>query len=145
MKQLRTLLILLALCFTAGLARAQSIIQMGVQPIYNSSGNLAASSFNLNLTPPNNKFAYLCGFAVTGAGATAASVVDVQATGLATSATLHFELVIPVGATVSIAPLIVNFTPCLQGNGIGANATVSLPSFGAGNTNAAVSAWGYLQ
>lgn len=83
----------------------------------------------------------IVGFVVTGSGASAASIIDVTITGLPT--TLTFKLVIPAGVTTSITPLVVQF-----GDGILASAdntaiTVSVPSFGAGNTHAAVAAWGY--
>jgi hypothetical protein len=58
---------------------------------------------------------------------------------------LTFKLVIPAGATTSITPLVVPL-----GDGIPASAdntaiTVTVPSFGAGNTHAAVAAWGYRE
>ena len=82
------------------------------------------------------------GFIITGAGATAASVVTVTVTGTITG-TLSFALVIPAGATTSITPLIVEFSRPIPASAANTAIVVNVPSFGAGNTNAAVVAHGF--
>jgi len=107
-----------------------------------SSGNVAAAVATATLTASTGRLAYISGFSVTGAGATAASVISVTVTGV-TGGTMTYTLAIPAGATVGVTPLIVNFSTPVAASAYGTNIVVSAPSFGAGNTNATVSAWGY--
>ena len=110
-----------------------------------SSGNVAATSTTAALAAPaNNTTNYLTGFQVTGAGATAASVILVTVTGLSVG-TLTYVMAIPAGANVAVAPLIVNFSPALPASAANTAVTVNVPSFGAGNTNASAVAVGYQQ
>jgi hypothetical protein len=105
-----------------------------------SSANAAAAN-NVTLAT-EGRLLWLAGFAVTGGGATAGSIIQVTTTGLAVN--LAFSLVIPGTATTSIQPLMVTFWPALQASAPSQNITINVPSFGAGNTNASVSVWGYL-
>ena len=112
-----------------------------VAEIVTSGATAAAGSMTATMAAAPGLRNRICGFIVTGGGATSASIIDVVVTGLPTS--LTFKLVIPAGATVSINPLVIPF-----GDGIPASAdntaiTVTVPSFGAGNTHAAVAAGGY--
>ena len=84
---------------------------------------------------------YLAGFAVSGGGATAASVIAVTVTGLA-GGTKTWYLAIPAGVTSQVL-LQQTFPRPLPGILGGAAIVVNVPSFGAGNTAAAVMAWGY--
>jgi hypothetical protein len=104
----------------------------------------AAAIITATLAAAAAKKTYLCGFAVTGAGATAASVITVAVTGI-TGTTLNFKLVVPAGAAVSITPLIVTFPVPLAGSAVNTAIVVTVPSFGAGNAHATVTAWGYQQ
>lgn len=113
-------------------------------PISASSGNVAAATATATLTSAAGSMVYITGFAVTGAGATAASIVTVTVTGVK-GGTQTYNLVIPAGATTSITPLIVNFPFPLAASAYGTNIVVSVPSFGTGNTNAAVVAFGIIQ
>lgn len=88
------------------------------------------------------KTTYLSGFSITGAGATGASVIAVTITGLL-NGTRTYYLVIPAGATTSITPLIIQFTRPLPASAVNTAIVVNVPSFGAGNTNAAVVAHGF--
>lgn len=112
-------------------------------PISASSGNVAAAAATATITA-GTKMAYITGFTVTGAGATAASIIAVTVTGVV-GGTQTYNLVIPAGATTSITPLQVNFPMPISATAYGTNIVVSAPSFGAGNTNAAVVAYGYLK
>jgi hypothetical protein len=104
-----------------------------------SSANAAAAN-NLTLSGFVGRSTYLQGFTVSGGGATATSVINITVTGLQT--TLNFDLTIPVvgGAGVLLQQ---TFNPPLQSSGLNTSITVNVPSFGAGNLNAAASAWGY--
>ncbi len=57
--------------------------------------------------------------------------------------TLTYNIPVPVGASVGIPPLVVEFNPPLQASALNQAITVSAPSLGAGNTNSAVVAHGY--
>ena len=88
------------------------------------------------------KRTYISGLVVTGAGATAGSVITVTLTNTV-GGTMNFKVVVPAGAGTSITPLVVNFIPPVPAGALNQGIAVTVPSFGAGNTDAAFSAWGY--
>ena len=103
----------------------------------------AATALNTSLPAVVGRTNYICGFIVTGGGATAASVITVSMSGPAV--TSGYRIAIPAGATLGIVPLVVTFGD----NGIAAAGTntaisIAVASFGVGNTDAAVTIWGYL-
>lgn len=106
-----------------------------------SSGNVAAAVATATLAAAANQTTYITGFTVTGAGATAGSVVLVTVTGCV-GGTMTFVLAVPAGAGVGITPLVVDFPHPVPATGPNTAIVVSAPSFGAGNTNAAVVATG---
>lgn len=114
------------------------------QSISASSGNVAAATATATLTSSAGRVAYIAGFVVTGAGATAGSVISVTVTGTV-GGTQTYSLVIPAGVTTSISPLNIAFSMPIAASSTNTNIVVSAPSFGAGNTNAAVVAYGYLK
>ena len=120
---------------------------MPINPSYksisNSSGNVADAAATATLTALPGTVAYISGFVLTGAGATAASVIAVTVTGVI-GGTMTYIVTVPAGATLQTPTLAVNFTTPVSASGYGTNIVVSSPSFGAGNTNAAVVAFGYL-
>ena len=97
----------------------------------------AASTATATLAAGVGQRTYLSGFAVTGLGATAASAIEVVAAGL------KFRVPIVAGATTPITPFVVYFDPPIPASADNSSLTVNCPSFGSGNTSAAVSAWGY--
>lgn len=105
-----------------------------------SSANAAAAN-NQTLAAAVGKRTYLCGFTVTGTGATGASTIAITITGLTNTITLH--LVIPAGAGVAISPLIVDFTRPMPASADNTAIVVNVPSFGTGNTAASASARGF--
>ena len=113
--------------------------------VVGGSQTLAATAMGVTLAAGGvTKRTYICGFAVTGAGATAASTITVTVTNPGIG-NLNYKLVVPAGAGVSITPLIQNFSPCLPAGALNLGIAVSVPSFGTGNTDAALTAWGYWQ
>lgn len=106
------------------------------------SGSVAASVAFATLTPSAGKTAYLTGVIISGSGATAASVVVASITGLLGGGK-NLVLAIPAGVTSQVGPIVIPFNYPIPATGPGVAITVSLPSFGAGNTNAAVSASGF--
>lgn len=107
-----------------------------------SSSISAGGSLTASLQPPAGKTSYLCGFHVTGCGATAASAVAVTVFN-ALGGNLSYVLGVPAGATVAATPLMVTFNPPIQASAAGANLNVFTNGFGTGNTNSAIVAWGY--
>jgi hypothetical protein len=87
---------------------------------------------------------FVTGFQVTGSGATAASVILVTLTGVV-GGTRTYALAIPAGAAVGVTPLIVEFSEPIPASGPNVAITLNVPSFGAGNVNAAATLEGYLQ
>ena len=87
---------------------------------------------------------YCTGFEVTGSGATAASAITVTlASGGTTVA--NYTVTVPAGATAATPNLIVTFNPPLVGLAPGQNMVLTVPSFGAGNTNASATLHGFTQ
>jgi len=105
-----------------------------------SSAN-AATANNQTLAAAAGFRTYLSGFVVTGAGATAGSTIAITITGL--TSTLNFRLIIPAGAGVGVTPLIVVFDRPIAASADNTAIVVNVPSFGAGNTDAAAAAWGF--
>ena len=116
----------------------------GQTPITATSGNVAASAAVSTLAGVAGKTTYITGFTCTALGATAAAAVTVTVTGLA-AGTLNFTFLFPTGATVQANPLTITFANSLPASAQNTAIVVTLPSGGAGNTNAASNAWGFQQ
>jgi hypothetical protein len=114
----------------------------GATVVTSSSGNVAASAATATLAGTAGKTTYISGFYFTGGGATGASVVNGTITGLL-GGTATFNIPVPAGATAGVVPLYIDYNPPLPASAVNTSIVVSVPSLGAGNTNAAVSAWGY--
>lgn len=108
----------------------------GVQVTY-ASGNVANATATATVPAVAGRTGYITGFEVTGAGATAASVVAFTITGLL-GGTSTWVIVVPAGATTSITPLTVSFPFPVPASAANTAIVASLPALGAGNTNAAV-------
>lgn len=111
--------------------------------VWSDSNTAAAGAATATAAAVANSRNVIQGFIVTGGGATSASIIDVTVTGVPT--TLKFKLVIPAGATVAIVPLMIDFGDGLAASADNTAIVVSVPSFGTGNTAAAVAAWGYRE
>jgi hypothetical protein len=112
----------------------------GTVAITATSGNVAAATASATLAGTQNRTTYLCGLFVSGLGATSGAAVLGTVTGVV--ATTTFNVGVPAGATVPITPHVIAFLPCIPATALNTNIVVSVPSFGAGNTNASVLAWG---
>lgn len=115
-----------------------------VNPLVAATGNKAATAGAATLTTGGGtgSTVHITGFEITGAGATAAAVVQVTVTGVK-GGTLTYNIPVPAGVNTLIQPLVVEFCPALPASGPDVDIVVNLPSFGAGNTNAAAVAHGY--
>ena len=113
----------------------------------------AAQSNAAALPTAAGKVTYITGFDLTGGGATAASVIEVTVTGLSTNAgtTLKFEVAIAAGvtapafSTTGAYTYSIRFPVPLPASALNSAITVTAPSYGAGNTNASVVAYGFLR
>ena len=104
------------------------------------SANAAAAN-NQTLAAAAGKTTYISGFDVSGLGATAGSTIAVTVTGL--SNTLTFYYTVPAGVTAAAPNLSIRFDPPLPASAPNTAIVVNVPSFGAGNTTAAASAYGF--
>ena len=102
-----------------------------------ASGNVANAAATATIAAAAGLTNYVTGITITGAGATAASVVSATLTGLV-GGTQTFTIAVPAGATLGITPLCLSFDPPHPATGANVAIAVSLPALGAGNTNAAV-------
>lgn len=119
-------------------------LKMGILPLgapISAGANVAAAANNQTLAAAAGKTTYLSGFVVSGLGATGASGINITTTGLATN--LNFVLPIPAGVTVGVTPLEVTFTPPLPSSAVNTAIVLNVPSFGAGNTTASATMWGF--
>ncbi len=111
-------------------------------PISSSSGNVAAASAVATLAAAAAKTTYISGLALTGGGATGASLVTATVAGLL-GGTMSLTFAVPAGVTLGATPILLQFNPPLPASAVNTAIVVTLPSLGAGNTNAAAAAWGF--
>lgn len=116
-------------------------------PVIATSGSVAAATATATLAAPagaaSGQRVWIEGFQVTASGATAGLPVQVTVTGVATNP-LVYIFTFPAGVLVAAQPLAVAFVPPLPAVADGTSIVVSCPSGGAGNTNAAVNAQGFV-
>lgn len=111
-------------------------------PLSASSGNVAAAIASASLPAVAGVTNYITGFQITASGATAALVVNATVTGLI-GGTATYTFVFPAGVTVAATPLLVTFPQAIPASAANIAITVSLPSSGAGGTNASVNVFGF--
>lgn len=109
-----------------------------------SSGNVANASAVATLAAVADKTNYLSGFTLTAGGATAGACVNATVTGLL-GGTKTYTFCTPTGAAAAATPLSVGFVPPLPASAVNTAIVVTLPALGAGNTNAAANAQGYVK
>ena len=109
-----------------------------------ATATVAAATATATLTSNQNRLAYLNGFTVSGLGATSAGTSTITVTGLL-GGTQTYQLAIPAGATTATVLQQVNFPMPVPASAVNTNIVVSATTFGAGNTNANVTAYGYVK
>lgn len=147
MKTLTRLVFAALLAFqpTAAYAAASgSIVPNGATLVAASSGNVAAAVATATLPAVSGRLNYIMGFSATGSGATLGLPIVCTVTGL-TGGTESFIVTAAAGVLIGNNPLNVNFPAPMSASAINTAITVSCPSLGAGNTNSAVNAWGYVE
>jgi hypothetical protein len=123
-----------------------TILDSAISPQANTASG-AAQTNAAALPATANRTQYLEGFDITGGGATAAGMIEISITGLA-AGTLKYEMNVLAGATGPVnaqGGLSVRFPQPQPASGPNVAITVTVPSFGAGNTNAAVVAYGFMK
>lgn len=119
------------------LSDGTTVVPFGGLTTTYASGNVANATATATVPAVAGRTNYITGFEVTGAGATAASVVSFTITGLL-GGTSTWSIVAPAGATTSIVPLTISFPIPVPASAVNTAIVASLPALGAGNTNAAV-------
>jgi hypothetical protein len=110
-----------------------------------AAGNVGvAAQITATLPAVAGRTTYLTGFYIDGLGATAGSVIEVTVSGTL-GGSFTRKLTIPAGAAVAITPLSMAFETPIPSSAVNTAIVVTVPSFGAGNTNAIVRAWGYYE
>lgn len=139
------LLLALLLCLCLSSAEAQVALVKEFPQGQGQTSNLTASNTfttgtsTATLTGAANKWTYICGFVITTAGTSSATVGAVTVTGTV-SGTLNFEY-----SFVSSGQGILGiaFGPgCIQSSAVNTSIVVNVPAGGAG-TAGAVTAWGF--
>lgn len=102
----------------------------------NFAGTGAASAIVLTVPATPNAVNQVSGFTVSGTGATAGSTIVITLAGVQ-GGTQSYEYVVPAGVTTAAPTLSISFNPPIQASGPNTAITLTVPSFGAGNTNAA--------
>lgn len=105
-----------------------------------SSGGAQAN--NVTLPGAVGATTFITGFEITGDGATGASIITITVTGILGGTKTYF-LNIPAGATVATTQMFVEYSRPIPASATNTAIVVNVPSFGAGNTNAAVTAHGF--
>ena len=107
----------------------------------------AAQSNAASLAATAGKTQYIEGFDITGGGATAASVIEGSLAGVV-GGPLKYEIPILAGVTGPMnaqGGVFVRFPEPLPATGQNVAITLTVPSFGAGNTNASVVVYGFTK
>lgn len=115
---------------------------VGAVPVQASSGNVANAAATATLPAAAGKTTYMTGFTISGAGATAALVVNPTIVGLL-GGTATYTYTFVAGVTTPNTTLAIRFFKPLPGSAINTAIVVSCPAGGAGNTNNTVSVEGY--
>lgn len=111
-------------------------------PVTATSGNVANAIATATIPAIAGKTAYISGFTISGAGATAAAVVNPTVTGVI-GGTKTFVACAVAGATVMNPVLDVQFCPPIPASAVNTAIAVACPALGAGNTNNTVNAYGF--
>jgi hypothetical protein len=108
-----------------------------------SSGNVAAATATATLPAIATKTNYLTQVDINGGGATAGSIINCTVTGLV-GGTATYPFAVIAGVTLNNSLSIKPPAP-IPASAVNVPIVASCPTFGAGNTNAAVNAYGFAQ
>jgi hypothetical protein len=127
-----------------GLALPYPVSSAGADatPVTATSGNVANAVATATIPAVAGKTAYISGFTISGAGATAAAIVNPTVTGVI-SGTKTYTYGAVAGVAAMNAPLDVQFCPPIPASAVNQAIAVACPALGAGNTNNTVNAYGF--
>ena len=108
-----------------------------------SSGNKAATAATATFTHTGNNLFFVTGIEVTASGATAGLPVLVTLAGCV-GGTMTWIFTFPAGVLVGATPLVIEFNPPLPEVDANTDVVLTLPSSGAGGTNASVVMHGFV-
>lgn len=111
-------------------------------PVTAGSGNVANAPATATIPAVVGKTAYISGFTISGAGATAALVVNPTLTGVI-SGTKAFAYAAVAGVGLINQVLDVQFCPPIPASALNQAIAVTCPALGAGNANNTVNAYGF--
>lgn len=111
-------------------------------PVTAGSGNVANGVAAATIPAVAGKTAYITGFDITGAGATAALIVNPTLTGII-SGTRTYVYGAVAGAALMNQNLSIRFHPPIPASAVNTAITASCPALGAGNLFSAAHAYGY--
>jgi hypothetical protein len=116
----------------------------GATPVGNAFSGADTATAAATLPAAAGKFTYICGFTVSGLGATSATPVSVSVATLTGSVTPNYSYVFAAGAAVLNTFLNVTYSPCVPASAVNSTIAVTVPG-AAGNTATQINAWGYQQ
>jgi hypothetical protein len=127
-----------------GLQMPYPVSSAGVDatPVTATSGNVANAIATATIPAVGGKTAYISGFTISGAGATAALVVNPTVTGVI-SGTKTYTYAAVAGVGLINQVLDVQFCPPIPASAVNTAIAVACPALGAGNTNNTVNAYGF--
>lgn len=111
-------------------------------PVTAGSGNVANASAVATIPAVAGKTAYISGFDIQGAGATAALIVNPTLAGTI-SGTRTYVYGAVAGAALINQPLCIRFNPPIPASTVNQAITVTCPALGAGNLFNSAHAYGY--
>jgi hypothetical protein len=111
-------------------------------PVTATSGNVANAIATATIPAVVGKTAFISGFTISGAGATAALVVNPTVTGII-SGTKTYTYAAVAGVGLINQVLDVQFCPPIPASAVNTAIAVACPALGAGNTNNTVNAYGF--
>ncbi len=114
----------------------------GATPIGGAFSGADTTTQAATLALASGKTTYICGFTVSGLGATGATTVAVTVATLVGSTTLTYSYVFPAGATVVATSIGKEYSPCIPASAAAAAITITVPG-AAGNTATQINAWGF--
>jgi hypothetical protein len=111
-------------------------------PVTAGSGNVANASAAATIPAVAGKTAYISGFDIQGAGATAGLIVNPTLAGII-SGTRTYVYGAVAGAALINQPLCIRFNPAIPASAVNTAITVTCPALGAGNLFNAAHAYGF--
>ena len=131
----------LALALLAGPALGQEP-NLTAAKVTNSGTSITAQALAPSLAAQPGLMNYVCGFSITGGGATSAAIILPTLTGV-NGGTMTFTVGVVAGVTLGNPPLNVSFYPCQPASALNTAITLSVPTYGTGNVSSNASIWGY--